>query len=70
VAAGTLTPDGRGNGRVPLLALPDFGEALVSKGFHCSEASTNHFLLLFPSLRLVSGGLSPGLEIKILLTAL
>jgi hypothetical protein len=59
-----LTPDGRGNGRVPLLALPDFGEPLVPEGFHGSEASTNHFPLLFPNLRLRIGDLSPGLETK------
>jgi hypothetical protein len=59
-----LTPDGGGDRRVSLLTLPDRGEPLVPEGFHRSEASTNHFLLLSQNLRLLSGGLSPGLEIK------
>ncbi len=47
------------NGRVSLLAVPDGGEPLVPEGFHCPEASTNHYLLLFPNLPLLSVGLSP-----------
>jgi hypothetical protein len=39
---------GMPNDRVSLLALPYGGEPLVPEGFHCPEASTNHFLLLFP----------------------
>ena len=53
------------DGRVSLLTVPDCREPLVPEGFHCSEASTNHFLLLSQNLQLLSGGLSPGLEIKL-----